>query len=362
MCTVIFISGSVCTHQSFPGWNGNQHPEYSDWDTQQHQGKYLDFLACGLHWSVEQKAALEFLHPSEKADHKTVLEEQGLKHKECTARTCLKILEDITKRANDCSSASLHVFWLTSQASSSKTTIAYTIAKQFEEDGNTTQQTILGGNFLCLRQFQEIQTQTCILPTITYQLACKCKSYANALHVTNKFNIVNYDISAQMKSLLVGPWQHPKPTCHPEPPPYLIVIDALNEIMGNGGLTFLCNLLDAVDNLQGLKFLVMSQSNLEFVKLCKAFTSEAVCYLQDMPIKEVKTDIKTYLETKLPMLASSPELAKLGQHAGGLFIYAAMAVKYLTLLDLIMVESRLRCLTSSFPNYLNQLLQAMLYP
>ena len=131
---------------------------------------------------IEQNAALERLRPSEKADHKTVLEEQGLKREVCTDGTRVKILEGITKWANDCSLASPHVFWLTGQAGSGKTTIAYTIAKRFEsieEDGNANHHTVLGGNFLCSRQFQETQSQTRIVLTIAYQLALKCESYAN---------------------------------------------------------------------------------------------------------------------------------------------------------------------------------------
>jgi hypothetical protein len=58
-----------------------------------------------------------------KADHKTVLEEQGLKREVCTDGTRVKILEDIIKWANNRSLESPSVFWLTSQAGSSKTTI-----------------------------------------------------------------------------------------------------------------------------------------------------------------------------------------------------------------------------------------------
>ena len=53
---------------------------------------------------IEQKVALERLRPSEKADHKTVFEEQGLKREVCTDGTRVKMLEDITKWANDRSS------------------------------------------------------------------------------------------------------------------------------------------------------------------------------------------------------------------------------------------------------------------
>ena len=273
-----------------------------------------------------------------KADHNTVLEEQGLKREVCTNGTRVKILEDITKWANDCSLASPRVFWLTGQAGSGKTTIAYTIAKRFEE-GNTDQRIVLGGNFLCSRQFQETQAQTRILPTIAYQLAHKCESYANALHVANKFNAVNHDVSSQLKNILVGPWQLSAASRDPELPPYLIVIDALDEIKGDGGSAFLRDLLITINDydLRGFKFLVTSRSDPKVAALCESFASEAVCRLQDVPIGEARADIETYLKTQLPNLADSSEFAELGQRTGGLFIYAATAVKYLTPRDSITV-------------------------
>jgi len=272
------------------------------------------------------------LRPSAKADHKTVLADQALKREECTAGTRVNILDDITKWANDRSSDSARVFWLTGQAGSGKTTIAYTIAKRFEKDVNANQYTVLGGSFLCSRQFDGMREQTRILPTIAYHLARKCKSYADALHAADKFDAVNYDVATQMKDLLVGPWQRSGATRRPGMPPYLIVIDALDEILDDGGPAFLRSLLNAIDeyDMRGLKFLVTSRPDPELVKLCKGFTSDAVCRLQDVSIEEAKSDIEKYLKTKLPMLAGSPELAELGQRASGLFIYAATAVKYLT--------------------------------
>jgi hypothetical protein len=156
--------------------NGNEHSEYSKSDIPRHQSKYADFLAYSSHCSVEQEAALDRLRPSWKADRKYDHQEQAALWREmCTEGMCIRILEDITKWAN--SSESPRVFWLTSQAGSGKTTIAYTIAKQFEKDGTANQQTILGGNFLCLRQFGETWEQSRIIPTIAYQLvnAIICK-------------------------------------------------------------------------------------------------------------------------------------------------------------------------------------------
>jgi hypothetical protein len=296
---------------------------------------------------IEQKAVLEGLNPSVKADHKTFLEVQGLKREVCANGTRVKILEDITNWANDCSLASPRVFWLTGQAGAGKTTIAYTIAKQFEEYGNADRQddqhTVLGGNFLCSRQFQETRVQNRIIPTIAYQLAHKCKSYANALHISDKFNAVNHDVSSQMKGLLVEPWlskakHHPK---LPLPPLYLIVIDALDEIEDGGGSAFLRDLLTAInkDDLRGLKFLVTSRSDPKVAELCESFASK-VCRLQDVPIKEAELDIETYLKTQLPELAGSPKFVELEQRAGGLFIYAATVVKYLTPYDSITVKEQ----------------------
>ena len=296
---------------------------------------------------IEQRAALERLRPSEKADHNTVLEEHGLKREVCTDGTRVKILEDITKWANDCSLASPRVFWLTGQAGSGKTTIAYTIAKRFDE-GDANQHTVLGGNFLCSRQFQETQSQTRILPTIAYQLAHKCESYANALHVANKFNAVNHDVTSQIRNLLVGPWQLSEASRNPKLPPYLIVIDALDEIKGDGGSAFLRVLLITINeyDLRGFKFLVTSRSDPKVAALCESFTSEAVCRLQDVPIEEAKSDIETYLKTELPELAGCPEFAELGQRAGGLFIFAATAVKYLTPVDSITVGEQTQMLNN----------------
>jgi hypothetical protein len=269
------------------------------------------------------------LRPAHKADYRTVLGEEALKREECTPGTRVKILEDITKWANDSSSGSPRVFWLTGQAGSGKTTIAYTITKRFGKDGNADLHTVLGGNFLCSRQFEETRERTRIVPTIAYQVARKCKSYAAALHDAENFDSVHHDVPTQLKDLLVVPWQQ---SIRGRLPLYLIVIDALDEIKADGGSAFLRDLLTLIDqyNLRGFKFLVTSRPDPEVVTLCKSFKAEAVCWLQYVPIEEAELDIRTYLKIKLPKLASNAMLAELGRRAGGLFVYAATVVKYLT--------------------------------
>jgi hypothetical protein len=284
------------------------------------------------------------LRPAHKADYRTVLGE-ALKREECTPGTRVKILEDITKWANDSSSGSPRVFWLTGQAGSGKTTIAYTITKRFEKGGNSELlHTVLGGNFLCSRQFGETRDLTRIVPTIAYQLARRCNRMQAPCMMQKSLDAVHHDVPTQLLDLLVGPWQ--QSTRSPELPLYLIVIDALDEIKGDGGSGFLRDLLTIIDeyNLRGFKFLVTSRSEPEVVTLCESFMSEAVCWLQHVPIEEVERDIRTYLKTKLPKLISSPELAKLVRQADGLFIYAATVVKYLTPHRSITVREQTRML------------------
>ena len=252
----------------------------------------------------------------------------------CTAGTREEILKEIIAWADDISADSPPVFWLTGQAGSGKTTIAYTVAKHFdelEEAEHAGRHTVLGGNFLCSRQFEKTRRQIHIIPTLVYQLARASRSYAHALHEADKFDSVD-KLARQMKDLLVAPWQLSESQRHVEFPPYLIVVDALDEIEVDGGSMFLQSLLETINQrrLRGLKFLVTSRPDPCVVEVCKTFLSKAVCRLQDVPIERVESDITKYFLSKLPKFAGKPELKTMEQLAGGLFISAATIVRYLT--------------------------------
>ena len=166
------------------------------------------------------------------------------------------------------------------------------------------------------------------------RIICKCLAFCRQIRRGQPRRL--------QPDLLFGPWQQSEASRHSELPPYLIVIDALDEIKGDGGSAFLHVLLIAINeyDMRGFKFLVTSRSDPKVAALCESFTSKAVCRLQDVPIEEARSDIETYLETQLPELAGSPDLAEIGQRAGGLFIYAATAVKYLTPHDSITVKEQ----------------------
>jgi hypothetical protein len=246
-------------------------------------------------------------------------------------------LQRIYQWAVDPSSESPRVFWLTGQAGSGKSTIAYTVADHLDEkdddekDANSDRHNVLGASFFCSRQFQETRLQQNILPTIVYQLAHRSRSYAQALLRANKFDSVNL-LTKQMRDLLVDPWQQSSSGRPSEIPSYLLVIDALDEIEGEGGSAFLRDLLKMIDkdHLRGLKFLVTSRPDPELTELCSSFKSDAVCHLYEVPTETVRADIATYLGAKLPALQNEGQLDELVQKADGLFIYAATAVRYIS--------------------------------
>ncbi|EDR01197.1 uncharacterized protein LACBIDRAFT_395446 [Laccaria bicolor S238N-H82] len=306
-----------------------------------HEDEATKTLQLDLAWSTERKVdnilaefRLTKLDPllARKAIYDADLGAGATVTREpCTAGTREQILKDIIAWADDISADSPPVFWLTGQAGAGKTTIAYTIAEHFDELEDSGRHTVLGGNFLCSRQFEETRRQIHIIPTLVYQLARKSRSYAEALHEADRFDSVNKP-TKQMKDLLVGPWQQSESGRHVELPPYLMVVDALDEIEADGGSLFLQSLLETINQhrLRGLKFLITSRPDRRVEDLCKTFSSKAVCRLQDVPIERVGLDITRYLESKFPNFVDKLELKTMEQLAGGLFIAAATIVRYLT--------------------------------
>jgi hypothetical protein len=189
---------------------------------------------------------------------------------------------------------------------------------------------ILQATFCCSRQFDDTRRQKYIIPTLVYQLARHSKSYARALLDADKFESVEKP-SKQLQDLFVGPWQKSAGDRPHDLPPYLIVIDALDEVDDGGGLAFLQALLTTIEkgHLQGLKFFVTSREDDNVASLCDRFSSDVVCRLHKVAEEDVGADILRYLDAELPLLDKG-ERAELARRAGGLFIYAATAVRYMT--------------------------------
>jgi len=272
-----------------------------------------------------------------------------LSRRACTPGTRVAILDRIYHWAQDPSPNSPQVFLLTGNAGSGKSTIANTVSHHFDRDDETLDDeipNILQATYCCSRQFDDTRRQKYIIPTLVHQLARRSKSYARALLDADKFDSVEIP-SKQMQDLFVGPWQKSAGARPHDLPPYLIVIDALDEVDDRGGLAFLQALLTTIQkgHLQGLKFFVTSREDDKVASLCDQFSSDVVCRLHKVAEEDVSADILRYLDAELPLLDKS-EHAELAQQAGGLFIYAATAVRYMTPQDGLTREEQLTLMGS----------------
>ncbi|KAF6742254.1 hypothetical protein DFP72DRAFT_1179432 [Ephemerocybe angulata] len=284
---------------------------------------------------------LDRLKASRRADHKRHL---GAKDREtliravCTPGTRVDILSGAVSWANDVSSESPSVYWIFGPAGSGKTTIAFTVARRFEIAGDECDTITLGGNFFCSRLFSETRTVTQIVPTIVYHLALRCAAFAETLREGGSFDVIDQDPVTQLKALLVDPWCKSRAKADggsTKPKRYLIVVDALDEIEGKDGSEFLRALFDIIreNKLPGLKFFITSRSDPDLVARVEAFERKEWCRLQDVKEEVVSGDIAKYLQTNLPLLRDSGEMARLLEFSGGLFICAVTLARYLGVLS-----------------------------
>ena len=255
---------------------------------------------------LAKRSLLKDLQPSDLADHKYHLEgekKEILRRVVCTHGTRERLLKEIVAWARDPSSET--IYWLFGAGGSGKSTIAYTIARRFEL-ATADDVVVLGGNFFCSRQFEETRLATRIIRTIVYHLALGCKAFADALSDSGKFDTVNQNVRAQLEGLLIGPWQASESARFADltkpAPQYLIIIDALDEIVGSGGSEFLRDLLDVINEngLKGLKFFATSRPDPDLVTHVGYFEDKQLYRLEEVPFEEAQGDIRTYLNTELP--------------------------------------------------------------
>ena len=64
--------------------------------------------------------------------------------------------------------------------------------------------------------------------------------------------------------------------------------------------------------------------------MCKSFPENAICKLHEIDTANVQKDIERYLCEALPDLKDEPDVVELARRAGGLFIYATTAVRFIS--------------------------------
>src|SRR6266700_4223702 len=243
----------------------------------------------------------------------------------CTEGTRVDIIEQIMDWAKETDPVKApSVYWLNGLAGLGKTTIAYTICELLEKAD------VPFASFFCSLQLDS-KSSKLLITTLCRDLAELFSSYASEVLPVLESNskIVDAELHRQIDELLAKPWQasHARRNCLQVP---VIIVDALDE--SDRGTNFLQELLRVVEcgELTGIKFLVTSRPDPRLVDMCKLFPPNAVCKLHEVDITSVQKDIEKYLCEALPDLKDDPELVELAQRAGGLFIYATTAVRFIS--------------------------------
>jgi hypothetical protein len=248
----------------------------------------------------------------------------------CAEGTRIDVLERIVEWATEASSPP--ILWLSGMAGEGKSAIVFTICERFDEERNPGKPpgVSLGGSFCCSRQVESLRRRQNIIPMLAYQLACHSRSFAEKLDKANR-NTIDTS-SEQVQELLVTPWKASVKDRPASFPLTLIVIDALDEIDGNGGEQLLKELIQATqelarDGMHGLRILVTSRPHPSIVNA--TINSLPVYRLEDMEKEDRRKDILTYLHSALPRLSISDHDI-IADHAQGLFIYAATIARALS--------------------------------
>src|SRR5260221_3845138 len=221
------------------------------------------------------------------------------------------------------------IFWLDGVAGTGKSTIAQTVADDFNRPHK------LGASFFCSRDDGECSNIGLVFPTIAYQLSLRSPSFQKHLsEAIEKNPDVQYALaSMQLEKLVMDPLYA---AIREEAfPPCLVIIDALDECKDeNATSLILLSLSVFAGRLSPLRFFITSRpvaNVLRGFRETDLMTDTSTLVLHNIPLDISQKDIQVYLEKRLsrishPKLKSWPPseaLAKLVEKSNGLFIFAA---------------------------------------
>lgn len=207
----------------------------------------------------------------------------------CQPKTRTKILDDVRSWAD--SMTTTPICWLSGPAGTGKTTVAHTIAEEYDKDGK------LAASFFFWRKTGDRDDINKLVPTLAWQIARKISSakerMEEALELKNASCIPLPQLSCedQFSKLLVhGPVAD---TNHAGPD--LIVIDGLDECASQEGIRRLIDWLRK--NTTPFRFLLTSRPEPQ-IKVC-FLPGDGRTYVQSLSLTESKSDIQKYFVKEL---------------------------------------------------------------
>ncbi|KAI4149058.1 MAG: hypothetical protein L6R39_002626 [Caloplaca ligustica] len=314
--------------------------------------QYLSLFSLTLSQNIHEKAVdaeqeqlLEKLAYAGDAPFNSY--ENDHRHRPCLENTRVDVLQQImdwtTNIPEQC------IFWLRGLAGTGKSTIATTVGYQLKAKPCHI------ASYFFKRGHSDLAEVRKLIPTIVRQLSERPSSYRRLVSEAVKKEPglgQSANLREQYEKLLVEPLRKIRPSQEP----FFIIMDALDECDEPRDLRMLLRLLARTEDIPqlGLKIFVTSRPELPIRNGFKEIPRIFHCYLalQNVPRSVVDGDIRAFLRHELNEIqhefhlpADWPayeDLDTLARKAGGLFIFAATAVRYIRGSPLALPEERLK--------------------
>ncbi|KAI4117552.1 MAG: hypothetical protein LQ338_007532 [Usnochroma carphineum] len=260
--------------------------------------------------------------------------ENDRRHRSCLENTRVDVLQQIMEWSTDVSPRC--IFWLKGLAGTGKSTIATTVASRLASRPHHI------ASYFFRRGHGDLAHVRKLIPTIVRQLSQYSSLYRQFVSAAVKKEPglgQSANLHEQYEKLLVEPLRKIRPAQHP----FFIVMDALDECDEQRDLRMLLRLLARTEDIPklGLKIFVTSRPELPirhgFEEIPSIFHRSLA--LQNVPRPVVDGDIKIFLSHKLKITQyefclpndwpADEDLDILARKAGGLFIFAATACRYI---------------------------------
>ncbi|KAJ7439030.1 WD40 repeat-like protein [Mycena galericulata] len=282
------------------------------------EGPHVNFYNNGGH--LEELEMLKTLHP---------LDMDASLRTTCLPRTRRQILQDITDWATaNTLPKSGNILWLSGVAGSGKSTISTTISESFQE------RDLLGAFLFFNRDKQSLGSPGAVVRTIAYSLGRFNPDIGKAISAAIHRNpgVVNAVIHTQFKLLLLGPLRSIARLIRT---PVLIIMDALDECGDPGSRAPLLSLLsEEFPKLpQQFRLVVTSRPDSDIIG---HFQSLLWKIQLDPGETSSMKDVALFIHDEMNRIQKrmdSPwqedHINRLIQCSGGLFIWAATAIRFI---------------------------------
>ncbi|EJC98391.1 WD40 repeat-like protein [Fomitiporia mediterranea MF3/22] len=246
---------------------------------------------------------------------------------QCLPGTRTKIQKDIVEWASSCSDQ--NVFWLHGIAGSGKSTVSTTIAEHFRTISR------LGAHLFFERGKSD---PSLVIRTLAYKLALFDSAVAKhvSMAIDQDKEIAQAMAATQFESLLYHPLASVSDAMQG---PVVIVLDALDECGSEGTRRMLLeSLRKGLPSLpKQFRFLITSRKELDIVRVLSSQPDCIVPIELEHDSEACKGDVLRYIENGMRNVLIKNELRipadwqlrmdRLGDAAGGLFIWASTAIK-----------------------------------